>query len=227
MGERGRLLEGAISDLLRELLPKKYSIGTGIIVNNAGAQSSQIDIVIYDEQMNIHLNLGDSKIFPIECVYGTVEVKATLTRNEVRSVCASIARMRRMANKKAFVDYQAKPAGPKGKFVSSPKKKSSPLPPRSFVIAFSATSKNVTTIKRWLTDNLNDEDSMIHALYVFTPNFFASQKPYQDQRVFDCSASNNAFYRFITDMFDTLLSMKLGTLHLNSYFKIPGTSEMQ
>ena len=80
--EKGRSLEGEVSAVLRELLPSEYGIGTGFIVSHTedGPQlSSQLDVIIFDAIRGGPLGrLAACEVYPIENVYGYVEVKASL-----------------------------------------------------------------------------------------------------------------------------------------------------
>ena len=51
-GERGRIAEEIIKNVLTRTLPKRFSIGTGVIFSADGQVSSQTDIVIYDNFHN-------------------------------------------------------------------------------------------------------------------------------------------------------------------------------
>lgn len=83
-GERGNNDEERIRQLLRKVLPKQFSVGTGFVMcsNSEVPVSSQTDIVIFDEWHNSALFQDVSaSIFPIETVYGVVEVKRKLRRS--------------------------------------------------------------------------------------------------------------------------------------------------
>lgn len=66
---------------LARILPRRFSVGTGFLVcsNPAVPASHQIDTVVFDEIYNspLHRELA-AYVFPIEMVYGTVEVKGLL-----------------------------------------------------------------------------------------------------------------------------------------------------
>ena len=47
-GERGGIRERRVADLLRSILPKRFGIGTGHIIDSQNGSSKQTDIVIYD-----------------------------------------------------------------------------------------------------------------------------------------------------------------------------------
>ncbi|QWG94634.1 DUF6602 domain-containing protein [Bacillus toyonensis] len=83
-GLKGDVREHALSNFLKKHLPERFKVGSGIVVNSDGEQSRQQDIIIYDA-FNAPLlhNEEDTKIIPVESVYGTIEVKSTLSKREL------------------------------------------------------------------------------------------------------------------------------------------------
>ena len=85
--ELGRLNETHLVKLLRAYLPPKIGIGTGFIasVGDSPRQSPQCDIVLYDALNNAPLYQSDTwSIYPIEMIYGVIEVKTTLNKRELK-----------------------------------------------------------------------------------------------------------------------------------------------
>ena len=82
--EKGRIVESVVKSALRGILPGRFSIGTGFAITESGQTSSQLDLVIYDGLFNSPIILeGGTGLFPIECVYGFVEVKSLLNGDEI------------------------------------------------------------------------------------------------------------------------------------------------
>lgn len=81
-GEKGRALEHEVQTLLRSILPAEYGLSTGFIVfhtDDGPRLSSQLDVIIYDAiRSGPIISLETCDVFPLEAVYGYVEVKATL-----------------------------------------------------------------------------------------------------------------------------------------------------
>jgi hypothetical protein len=83
-GEQGGIRERRVADFLRRMLPKRYGIGTGHIIDSNGTISSQVDIIIYDAIDGIHLPLDSYySLFPCESVCATIEVKSTLSTSTI------------------------------------------------------------------------------------------------------------------------------------------------
>jgi len=84
-GLRGRAREIFAKDLLTPFLSPNVGACTGIVVDSSGGSSHQIDIIIYDKTLIPSLMFtGEEGIVPIESVLATVEVKSTLTRDELK-----------------------------------------------------------------------------------------------------------------------------------------------
>ncbi|OCT16856.1 hypothetical protein A8709_00640 [Paenibacillus pectinilyticus] len=47
-GEKGRETEGILTNFLKTLVPNKFDLGTGFVVND-NSISSQVDIIVYDK----------------------------------------------------------------------------------------------------------------------------------------------------------------------------------
>jgi hypothetical protein len=79
-GLAGSENEIALSTLIRDFLPSRFGVETsGIIIDRYGNESRQSDIIIYD---NWSFPTYFRKVFPVELVYGVIEVKTNLTSAE-------------------------------------------------------------------------------------------------------------------------------------------------
>jgi hypothetical protein len=74
--------EKALVELLEDFLPSKYGIeNSGIVIDKYGNASKQCDIIIYDSST---FPKYFKKVFPVELVYGVIEVKTCLTSSEAK-----------------------------------------------------------------------------------------------------------------------------------------------
>lgn len=81
---KGVLREALLDELLRHFLPLQLGTGTGLVVNSAGDQSSQIDIVIYDKRVSPPLvRVERGQLFPWESVIATIEVKSQMQKRDI------------------------------------------------------------------------------------------------------------------------------------------------
>src|SRR5580704_8539314 len=83
-GSKGTVRENALRKFLEVRLPAKYALGAGEIVGRVrNATSRQCDLIVYDRQNGVTLLYDeDIQVFPIDCVYGIVEVKSALSKAE-------------------------------------------------------------------------------------------------------------------------------------------------
>jgi hypothetical protein len=99
-GERGKQREYALTTFLKKYLPRRYSLGTGQIIDCQGQISKQCDIVIYDA-FNCPLLLAEEgyQVFPAEAVFGVIEVKSTLDANMILSSAQNIQAVKTLHRK--------------------------------------------------------------------------------------------------------------------------------
>ncbi|MFC4495805.1 DUF6602 domain-containing protein [Streptomyces ovatisporus] len=83
-GEQGKENELSLVRLMENLLPSAIGTGSGMIIDSTGNYSRQMDIIIYDaaNQPTIMAQTNQT-IFPIESVLLAIEVKTTLTEDEL------------------------------------------------------------------------------------------------------------------------------------------------
>ena len=93
-GEKGRSREAILGDVLRQILPGCFSIGSGFIINCLGEISRQQDLVILDNYFNRPIQLaGGVGVYPVESVYATLEVKSRLDGDSIKSTAVSIEKI--------------------------------------------------------------------------------------------------------------------------------------
>jgi hypothetical protein len=91
MGKRGDQREKALKAFLEKYLPKKFSLGTGNIIDSKGNISRQCDIVIYDSlNCPILYTENEYQLFPAEAVYAVIEVKSVLSALEIDNCIENI-----------------------------------------------------------------------------------------------------------------------------------------
>ena len=103
--DNGDLKEFDITNFLQSnnLLPKKYGVsGNKVrIASTSGHISQEMDVVFYDYFNNIELmnRKGQYKVFPVETVYGVMQVKSKLTKRELKKGLENIASYKRLKRK--------------------------------------------------------------------------------------------------------------------------------
>ena len=77
--------EGGWKDFFKNILPKKYGIDSGFLIDCDGNVSEQIDIIIYDNLYSPYIMSSGSgtKYIPVEAVYAIAEVKPTVDKSYI------------------------------------------------------------------------------------------------------------------------------------------------
>ncbi|MER6437466.1 DUF6602 domain-containing protein [Streptomyces sp. NPDC001185] len=97
-GEAGTSREALVRDFLASYLPSHVkTVHNAEIVTASGETSPQCDIVLADRGTPPFTNLGGYRILPNECVYGVVEVKTKLDKDQLIDACNKISKLRRMS----------------------------------------------------------------------------------------------------------------------------------
>lgn len=82
--EFGTYRERLVKDFISSLLPGYYKFGEGFLVNRESQNSTQCDIIVYDDNETPRLeSLNENRFFPVETVYGIGEVKSNLSKSEL------------------------------------------------------------------------------------------------------------------------------------------------
>lgn len=80
------------------LIPKKYGVSncSTRVVSSSGHMSPELDIIFYDYLNSIVLKQhGETlRYYPIECVYGTIQVKSKLTKKSLKEGLDNIAQFK-------------------------------------------------------------------------------------------------------------------------------------
>lgn len=92
--------ETEIRKLLIDFLPSNYGISSGLIIDTKGNQSKQVDIIIYDKNTPNYTLSSDSKLFLVDQVIATIEIKTTFTTGESGSLNQSLENVKSIKNLK-------------------------------------------------------------------------------------------------------------------------------
>ena len=88
MGTRGSAREDVLKDVIRQLIPERFRVGSGIVVDAYETQSKQQDLFIFDAiNSPVFLKTESFNIIPVESVFATVEIKSTLRKD---TLCQSL-----------------------------------------------------------------------------------------------------------------------------------------
>lgn len=93
----GDFLEEQIKSILTKHLPKKYILQKGYGINNFSGLSGEQDLLLIDNSLGAAICTTDSiGYYPIECILGSIEVKSTLTYEELRKCIISCINIKKL-----------------------------------------------------------------------------------------------------------------------------------
>lgn len=96
-GEKGGARESFFAEFLTQFLPQSVGVGRGEVFDREGNRSKQIDVVVYDRRFAIPNVQGETKLYPVESVIATIEVKSALNSTsavDALANCLSVATLR-------------------------------------------------------------------------------------------------------------------------------------
>lgn len=84
-GTMGDINEKYFIDMIKNYLPNRYAIDTGIVIDSEGKTSDQIDIIIFDNQYTpTLLDQNHHRYIPAESVYAIFEVKPHIDKGYIK-----------------------------------------------------------------------------------------------------------------------------------------------
>lgn len=175
-GEKGRAAEHIVRGMIRVLLPKKFSIGSGFIVTSDDKRSAQLDIVLFDETVNAPLSLvGDIGVFPVECVYAAIEVKSYLDSAAIVQTAKSIKTVRGFKEHKYYRATRLQ-IGKDGNSIWEKRiEKVGTLAPRTYLFAFKTSFKTIAGLQRAIERASHTHEAFFHGVIVLNKDWFIFQ----------------------------------------------------
>lgn len=232
-GERGSNDEQRLISFIKQILPQRFGVGTGFIVNSTSQEltSRQNDIIIADEFYNspLHRELS-AQVYPIETVYATIEVKGTLTKHKKKNnktdfdqLLENISIIRKLSEDKKYIEYISKPKDKHhpDQIVTKKKEFSNNLPPRSYLFAYNSDDwKSIDDFIASLQKAiLNHDNTHIHGAIVLNKNWFVKQKPY-DGSVELIGYEDNSLLRFTVNLLHGIQSIPMSMVNLDNYYTL-------
>jgi len=106
-GLRGRVREIVTGELLSTVMPAQFKIGTGKIVDSNGVQSSETDVIVYNDSLLPSILYSERDgIFPVEACFLALEVKSRLTATELDDALAKANRLRSLSYQSGIFDQK-------------------------------------------------------------------------------------------------------------------------
>lgn len=160
-GLKGEGNEIIIRDLIKKFIPKKYGVGTGIIIDKDGESSKQCDIIIYDNHYYPEIfTLSNIHLFPVDLVYAVIEVKTTLDIKQARLSIDNIKSIKTLnyikdtfrVNPTQPIDIQDENSILFQNEVTTP--------PLGLVFAYQSNTSNFKTLQNWFKHKDLDEQKV-------------------------------------------------------------------
>jgi hypothetical protein len=230
-GEKGRALENGVRMLLRSILPAEYGLSTGFVVFHADdgpRLSSQLDIIIYDAlRSGPIVSLETCDVFPLEAVYGYVEVKATLksssdeaekpAENSIEKCLIKNQELRNMRDRRYHLPIASSPV----QTFLMPREWAAQIPSiRSYVFTFEASDPTTKDLKR-LAQRMADyskklgKPTHLHGLFIVGQGFLYT-KPVDAAK----ASPDDYFHTGYTED-HPLLAFKTSLIHALARFPRP------
>jgi hypothetical protein len=183
--------------------------------------SSQTDVVLFDEFHNspLHRELT-AHIYPVEIVYGTVEVKGRLEKRDLTKIVEDIAKVRALGEHRYYVAYSSvqKPDAQPGKHVVGQAELHTDVPPRAFVFAYE--QKGWSTLAAFM-DSLREANreasAHIHGLAVLNSDWYIEQEAHADPPKYH-AAEGDALLHFVNGMLHSIGSVPMTQMSINRYY---------
>ena len=97
-GLKGAAREQEVRSKLEAILPGGVGVGTGCVIDHEGNVSSQIDVVLYEQQFcPIFKPADDFSYFPCESVIAVGEIKSTIGKKELGDIYEKVASVRKLS----------------------------------------------------------------------------------------------------------------------------------
>jgi hypothetical protein len=86
--ERGRENEAVLARILGSFVPRRYGVGSGLLIDSSDHYSRQTDVVLFDQSDELAVLAQTTQLlFPVENVLAGIEVKTTLRKEDIED-CA-------------------------------------------------------------------------------------------------------------------------------------------
>lgn len=221
-GVKGTYREDSLKKfLLTGRLPDKYGLGSGEIVSPTMDVSKQCDLIIYDKFNSIPLLYDEQvQIYPIDSVYGVIEVKSGLSKQVLIEALENIRSVKSLATQ----DTMVIPLGP---FVTQ--KIIRPIP-FGIIFAYSLAGNSLDSLgdnlREWEKDvDPNCWPNMIVVLeegviyhYTGTRKCVANNAITKQSIPIWLHHRKDTLFHFYCTLLDLCRNMYLSPINLESYF---------
>ena len=224
-GNIGDYRENALREFLQTgRLPKRYGIGNGEIVGHVSNVSRQSDLIVFDQFESIPLLYDNQvQVYPIDCIYGVIEVKSKLSKTKLLEGLENIKSVKELTPNDVVVK--------KLLFMQQSYKRPKPF---GFVFAYSLDGNSLDS----LTENLKEWEK--NTACEFWPNLIVvlgegliyHTKTGFDKRIASdtiddsCKPTNlrfkeDTFFHFYSYLLDLCNNVELPKIEISKFLDLP------
>ena len=103
-GEYGMYKERTLRELIKFIVPYKYEITDGYVINSSDETSTQCDIILFDKVNTPLIEFGSRfQFIPVESVMAIGEVKSTLTKSQFIDTAIKLSKNKQIC--KPSIEY--------------------------------------------------------------------------------------------------------------------------
>jgi hypothetical protein len=169
-GTKGEGNEAALRELVTSFIPRRYGVGTGVIIDRNGIPSNQCDIVVYDTFLYPSLlALTNVHLFPVDIVYAVIEVKTTVNSTRAKEALENIASVRSLDivtdSWMMWESTEIEKGIPKRRVAAIAYNKYEATPPVGIIFAYNSEARRFETFKNWFMPK-DDADAAKHPTMV-------------------------------------------------------------
>ena len=169
----------------------------------------------------IHRELS-SHVYPVEMVYGTVEVKGRLENRDLTKICEDIAKIRALGAHRYYLRYDSVPksdAQPEVRVVGKHELHSN-LPPRAFVFAYEQHGwKDLEMFVDDLKGAAREFPAHIHGLAILGSDWYVSQEAYAEDGPTFHASDGDALLKFVSGMLHSIGSIGMMPMSIDRYYQ--------
>jgi hypothetical protein len=169
----------------------------------------------------IHRELT-SHVYPVEMVYGTVEVKGRLESRDLHKICEDIAKVRALGNHRYYLQYASVTKSqqqPDVKVVGWQELHSTGSP-RAFVFAYEQRSwKDLSDFVASLKEAARSSPAHIHGLAVLSSDWYVTQEAFAPDPPQYRASEGDALLKLVNGMLHSIGSIEMLQMSIDRYYQ--------
>ncbi len=96
--------EDLVANFLRNHLPERFGVSTGLVISHDGMFSNEADLVVFDKPNNSPLYPDvRKKLWPVEALYALIEVKTQLNPRDLTDAISKFRKFKKLQRRFRFV----------------------------------------------------------------------------------------------------------------------------